>query len=175
MPTWLCSATQTLNRLASIDGIKIAVLGIGNELNGDDGIGVNIVSRLNKLDPEHELLEEYKSILILAAGLAPENFTGQLRRFHPDLVIMIDAADLGCEPGCVQWLPWEQTVGVSASTHTLPLSIIAQYLVTEIGCEVYILAIQAQANDFSLELSAPVENAACEVVRVLGALLFTRV
>jgi hydrogenase 3 maturation protease len=168
-------ATQTLNRLASIDGRKIAILGIGNELNGDDGIGIRIASELTKLDPENVLLEGDKTNLILAAGLAPENFTGQIRRFHPDIVIMIDAAEMGCEPGCVQWLPWEQIIGISSSTHCLPLSIIAQYLVAEVGCEVYVLAIQAKTNEFAQNLSTPVAGAADEVVRALGDLLFTRV
>lgn len=174
-PTWLSSATQTLNRLASIDGSRVAILGIGNELNGDDGVGVWIASELREQYPGNIRAEGDKTRLILSAGLAPENFTGQIRRFRADIVIMIDAADMGCEPGSVHWLQWEQVVGMSSSTHSLPLSIVAHYLVAEVGCEVYVLAIQANVNEFGQGLSTPVANAAQDVVHALGALLFTRV
>ena len=45
-PTWLCLATQTLNRLELTNTCRVAVLGIGNELNGDDGVGVVIAEEL---------------------------------------------------------------------------------------------------------------------------------
>ena len=174
-PIWLSLATQTLSRPALTNAGRVAVLGIGNELNGDDGIGVKITQQLG----EHNIGCDYKkttrSRLIITAGLAPENFTGQLRRFHPDFVILIDAADMGSEPGCVQWLHWQQTIGMSASTHSLPLSILAQYLVTEIGCEVYIIAIQAESNDFGNDLSTAATDAVRGVVSGLAAVLFPRV
>src|SRR5512138_1713340 len=97
--------------------IRVAVLGIGNELSGDDAVGVVIAGELRqRLDPRADCF-------VLDAATAPENFTGPLRRFRPDLVLLVDAAHLSGEPGTITWLDWQQTDGVSGSTHTLPPSV----------------------------------------------------
>ena len=174
-PTWFCLVTQALNRLESTDASRVAVLGIGNELNGDDGAGVKINEGL-KIHQKDSAMKESSAVrLIISAGLAPENFTGQLRRFRPDMVILIDAADLDSAPGEVAWLSWKDTIGMSGSTHSLPLSILAQYLVEEIGCEVHLLGVQAGSNGYGEALSLPVVRAANEVIQGLGAILFPRV
>jgi len=153
----------------------VAVLGIGNELSGDDGAGVKIAEGLRNYQKDSAPRISSETRLIISAGLAPENFTGQLRQFKPNLVIFIDAAELGSAPGTVEWLSWKDTVGMSGSTHSLPLSILAQYLVAEIGCEVHLLGIQAGSNSYGETLSLPVVRAANEVIQGLGAILFPRV
>jgi Ni,Fe-hydrogenase maturation factor len=60
--------------------------------------------------------------LVLIGGSAPESCTGPLRRLGPDLVVLVDAADLHARTGAIQWLECAQIDGLSASTHTLPLS-----------------------------------------------------
>ena len=42
------------------------------------------------------------SFLCLSAGAAPENCTGLLRRFRPDLVLLVDAAEMGEAAGAVR-------------------------------------------------------------------------
>lgn len=174
-PTWLCLAIQTLNRLESTSTGRVAVLGIGNELNGDDGVGLFVAEELRKRQRNADSIGLSSTRLIISAGLAPENFTGQLRRFQPNMVILIDGAELGAEPGTVEWLSWKQTTGMSGSTHSLPLSILAQFLVAEIGCEVFLLGIQAGSNEFGEALSLPIACAAGEVINCLEAVLFPRV
>ncbi len=173
--TWLSLAIQTLNRLESTNTCRVAVLGIGNELSGDDGVGLGIAGELAKLHDTIELRGSEATRLIISAGLAPENFTGQLRHFRPNMVILIDAAQMDAAPGSVVWLSGEQTVGMSASTHSLPLSILTQYLIAEIGCEVYLIGIQAGSNVYGDELSMPVAEAVREVVKGLETMLFPRV
>lgn len=104
---------------------------------------------------------------IIAAGTAPEAFTGRLRRFDPDLVLMIDAAQMDQPPGTIRWIEWRDTIGLSASTHTLPLNVIAQYLVTELRCDVAVIGIQPCANAFDAPLSSEVRRAVEEVVHGL--------
>ncbi len=128
-------------------------MGIGNELNGDDAAGVMVARRLAASLPPREHL------LVLEAGLAPENFTGSLRRFRPNLVLLADAGDFGGQPGEVALIDWQEAQGFSASTHTMPPSILAGYLHAELSCAIYILAIQPARTDFDAPLSAPVEQA----------------
>ncbi len=71
---------------------RTAILGIGQELRGDDALGLEIARRLQKK------LSGREDVLILLAGPAPENFTGALRRFAPQRVILVDAALMGEPP-----------------------------------------------------------------------------
>lgn len=111
--------------------------------------------------------------LILEAGLAPENGTGVLRRYAPDLILFIDAADMGEAPGSVQWVPEEQIEGMSASTHSLPLSMLSRYLKLELGCQVALLGIQPRANEVGSAVSTDVRRGIDEVVAGLGECLYT--
>jgi hydrogenase 3 maturation protease len=141
---------------------RVAVLGIGNELSADDGAGVLIARALCVR------LASCVSWLVLEAGQAPENFGGPLRRFRPDLVLMVDAVQMDAAPGTIAWLDWEQVDGLSASTHTLPPSMFATYLIAEIKCHVALLGIQAARLDFGQPLSAPMQQAVDEVVEGLA-------
>ncbi len=144
---------------------RVAVLGIGNDLSGDDAVGVVIARELAVR------FDGYANCLVLDAGTAPENFTGLLRRFRPDLVLLVDAAQLAAEPGTIAWLDWRQTDGVSGSTHTLPPSVLAQFLVAELACRLALLVIQPAQLEFGHPLSPPVRRAADLVVEQLTTAL----
>ena len=108
---------------------------------------------------------------IIEAGHAPENCTGAVRRFAPDLVVLVDAAEMGEAPGTIRWLDWQETTGLSASTHTLPPYMLAQYLVGSLACRVALLGIQPAQNDIGTPLSPPVAAAVEEVSAILEELL----
>jgi hydrogenase maturation protease HycI len=136
--------------------MRLAILGIGNELNGDDAAGV-LAARALRPAGNHDLL-------VIEAGPAPENFTGTLRRFQPDVVLLVDAAELGEPPGSVAWVSWTAAGGWSGSTHTLPPTVLARFLVEELGCQVILVGIQPARLDFDAGLSEPVQNAIGAVV-----------
>jgi hydrogenase 3 maturation protease len=166
LPSWTETLTTTWQRLARADRPpRVAVLGIGNALNGDDGAGPAVVEQLQAMLPPRP------DLLLLDCGVAPENETGTLRRFAPDLVLLLDAAQMGAPPGTVCWIPREQIGGLSASTHSLPLSLLATYLQAELGCAVALLGIQPASNETGAALSAPVRAAVKTVAGVLAGLL----
>jgi hydrogenase 3 maturation protease len=139
---------------------RIAILGMGNELDGDDAAGIIIVRRLK------EILADRTNVLVIDGGNAPESYTGKIRQFGADFVLLVDAADMGEAPGTVAWLDWQDTCGMSGSTHTLPLHVLAQYLIMEFGCQVALLGIQIQQLNMTLgdPLSPPVAEAVEAVV-----------
>jgi hydrogenase 3 maturation protease len=147
--------------------LRLAIVGIGNELDGDDAAGVLAARALRPL------LKDISHILVIDAGPAPENFTGPLRRHKPDLVVIIDAADIGktVEPGTIAWVEWQDTQGLSASSHSLPPSVLAKFLIEETGCRVGLLAIQASQLDFAEPPAPPVQRAVDELVQYLNQLL----
>ena len=159
---WQDHLRQTIIRLRKSDRQpRIAFVGIGHELCGDDAAGVILARALQ----QHGEKDEH--LLIIEAGPSPENFSGVLRRFRPNLVLLADAAQLDAAPGTVQWLAWQDTIGFSASTHTLPLHIFATYLTVELGCEVALLGIQASNVTVGAPLSPAVETAITAVVQAL--------
>lgn len=153
------TATPTTTRLPSINsGTRLAIVGIGSELRSDDAAGVLIARRLaSRLPPR-------SNVLILDAGAVPESFTGPLRRFQPSMVLLVDSANLGLEPGQTGLLEWHESGGLSAGTHTLPVAVVAQYLHNEIGCQVFLLGIQPASLDFLGGLTPAVRKAVDGVV-----------
>jgi hydrogenase 3 maturation protease len=144
-------------------GARVALVGIGQELRGDDVAGLLVVRAATRSLPIRD------DLLIIEAASAPESFTGPLRRFAPDVVLLIDAADLGGPPGTVTWIDPGTVGGVGASTHTLPLHVFASYLETTIGCAVGIIGIQPASLAFDAPVSTAVQAAVSAVVDGLAA------
>jgi len=160
--TWQASLKASLNPPKRAEQpVRLAVLGIGHELCGDDAVGVRLAGMLRPLTAGNERL------LIIEAGPAPENFTGSLRRFRPDLVLLVDAAQMDTGPGTIAWLDLQSTGGISASSHTLPLHILVSYLEAELACQVALIGIQPQQTFADEPLTPPVQAAAQAVVEAL--------
>lgn len=163
-PSWHSALIQTLNRLAQVKdrAPRVVVVGMGHELNGDDAAGPVIaralVQRAAGLD----------RLLVIDAGPAPENTTGVLRRFGPDLVLLVDAAQMGELPGAVRWLDGEQTTGISASTHSLPPYMLARYMTAEFGCHVALIGIQPFSNRVDAPLTPGMQAAVEGVIAGLA-------
>ena len=149
---------------------RVAVLGVGNPMRSDDAAGVFVARALSGRAGGAEA----DRVLIIEAGHAPENRTGELRRFAPDLVLIVDAADMGEPPGTIQWIPEEFIDGMSASTHSLPLSILARFLRMDLPCSVAVLGIQINANEIGENMSGQVLQAVHEVVDELDRSLCRR-
>lgn len=137
----------------------MAILGIGNELNGDDSAGNWVARKLNSS------LNNQPNLFILDCGAIPENAAGPLRKFKPDLILLIDTADLNEPAGMIQWVELNTVGGFSASSHTLPLSMLSQYLKSELNCEVEMICIQPQSLEFGDLLSKPVKRGVNQIVK----------
>ena len=103
----------------------------------------------------------------IAAGPAPENSTAAIRRFKPSHVIIIDAAEMGAEPGTTRLIDPAAAGGASFATHGLPLSVLAGYLAAETGCAVILVGIQPRSLEFGETLTPAVAEAADALVTAL--------
>jgi hydrogenase 3 maturation protease len=161
---WQSNLRQALHHTWPTDRLpRVAVVGIGNELCGDDAAGVHVARGLR-------LRALPASWLAVDAGLVPESCTGPLRRFRPDLVVLVDAAQVGVEPGGVRWLDSWDADAPEVSTHTLPLDVLAFYLRSELGCTVGLLGVQPASDTLDAPLSPLVRQAASEIIDGLAAL-----
>src|SRR6266498_3958595 len=163
--SWRTSLNQLLSQQPA--KARIAIVGIGNTLRSDDAAGILVARALI----DFCFLRDLKDVLIVNAGHAPENRTAELRLFKPDIVLLIDAAELGETPGTIRWIEMDEIEGISASTHSLPLSMLASYLNWELKCEVLLLGIQPAKNDVGEMISAEVGEAVQAVIKGLIACL----
>jgi len=128
---------------------KVVILGIGNTLQSDDGVGSILASRIkNKV-----LYTVYDS------GANPENYLGKIIKDKPDNVVIIDAADFGDKAGEYRVIEGEglQTVNLF-STHDASLSLAINYLKSNFSVDIIVLIIQPKIIAFGDSLSREVEE-----------------
>src|SRR5271157_835991 len=138
----------------------VVVLGVGSELRSDDAVGVRVAQKLAGQ-------EALRGVHAVDGGAAPENTTAEVRRIRPTHVLIVDAAAMGEQPGTIRFIDPKNVGGASFGTHGLPLTVLADYLRSELHCEVIIVGIQPLCVEYGEELSAPVADAAEELVEAL--------
>lgn len=88
---------------------RVAIVAIGNILRGDDGLGPKLIEILRT--------KEIGGAGLFDCGTAPENYIFPILATSCDTVILIDAADLGLEPGSSRVFELDEIKNVSFSTH----------------------------------------------------------
>lgn len=152
-------------------------MGIGNELKYDDGVGPFIISELNKLN-----LNE--NILLINAQTVPENFTGKIRKENPSHIILIDACLMGLNPGDYKIVNEEDFANIGISTHSMSLSYFVKFLnqdkILFVGIEPELMELIDQDSlgsldkdlmNFHGELTDKIERSAKEIIEIFGELL----
>jgi len=146
-----------------LDGAQtVAIIGCGSLLMGDDAAGSLIARRLSLLSG---------SAAAFCCETAPENFTGDIKRLKPDVLLAIDAADMGLAPGAAALIPVGDIGGASFNTHMLPLRLMLEYLRLETGCRVYLLGIQGKKMAYSEHVTPEVGETVDEIADTLEKLL----
>lgn len=141
------------NHLASNDQPpRLTILGIGNELNGDDAAGVLVVRSLKKK------LLKFDQIQLIDGSIAPENFSGIIRKFNPDWIWLIDVAALGELPGQVQLFDSSKIEKVGANTHRLSPHLLITYLQIDSIVKGFLIGIEPESIDPFSEISPAVKK-----------------
>ena len=145
---------------------RLAVLGIGSDLRGDDGAGMLVAGRLEK---SLKRIKASPKIKIFFGATAPENLTGEIKRFKPTHLIVIDTVEIKEKPGTVLVLtPDLVGGGVSFSTHAMPAKIIIDYFLNFFRCSTVIIGIQPGSVRFGKAPSRAVKEAAAEVAGAIA-------
>jgi len=141
---------------------KIAILGIGNDLRTDDGLGLFIIDNLKIDDPR---------IMIENVGSVPEGFAKNLASFGAERIIMIDAADMLKPPGHIELITKDRIGGVAISTHRMPLSFLMMYLEQETGGKSLLIGIQPKDIQFGEGLTPEIQEVVDETITSLENIL----
>lgn len=128
--------------IAAIRTRRWLLVGIGNDMRGDDAFGPLLARRLKE-----------RGLAAIDGGMAPENATGPIRRAAPEVLILADAVELGAEPGTLRLLrPFDLAEGAT-STHDPGLRILHAYLTADSALDVVVLAAQPAGAEFDAPAS----------------------
>lgn len=113
---------------------RIAVVGIGDECSAIDRLGMYAARQLRNC--------QVPQISVFLAGTVPESVTASIRRYRPDHILLLDAADMGARPGTIAVISQETIRGTLLSTHVMPLSVVMEYMAWDSSAKVTLLGIQ---------------------------------
>lgn len=131
---------------------KLVILGIGNEVNGDDAAGVLIVRKIKKKLPT------IAQVRLIEGSIAPENYSKKIREFDPDWIWLIDAAHTGAIPGAVKFIPLENIAEIGANTHRLSPNLLLYYLHLQFDFKALMIGVQPENIQSFSSISARVRK-----------------
>jgi len=138
---------------------RVAILGVGSELRGDDITGMVAAEIIQKA--------AHGGLKVFLGATAPENLTGEIKKYAPSHLLIIDAADTASKPGTISLIDPKTVGGISFSTHMMPLKIMVDYMLKSIRCKAIIIGIQPKVLKFGSEPSPEVISSAKEVAKVI--------
>lgn len=133
-----------LNHLKSRLTGKVVILGIGNTLRSDDGVGSILARRIKNKVP----------YTVYDAGPSPENYLEKIIKDKPDNIIIIDAVDFTAKSGEFRIVDGQDIKTVNLfSTHNASISLTINYLRNNLKADIIILIIQPKSISFGDTLS----------------------
>ena len=142
----------------------VLILGLGNPLLGDDGIGVRVVEELKGL-------ELPAGVTVAEGGTAGLGLIGLMEGYQR--VIIVDAVDMGYPPGrVVKFTPLEAQFGVvegPLSLHQIGLGeVLAIVAALEIApAELVIIGVQPSRIEMGVGLSPEVRGATSGIIELI--------
>src|SRR4030042_4224099 len=144
---------------------RTIILGIGNRLGGDDAAGPAVVDRLNQRR-QRAGAPLSTDIMAIDAGTAPESYPSVIRQHQPDLLILVDAADMGLPAGALRVIPPKKISVLSFSTHHMPLSMFISYVEESCG-KVLLIGVQPERTEMGGPISKAVRKSMMELFEAL--------
>jgi len=108
-------------------GREVVLMGVGNDLRGDDACGVMLGERL----------EASVGCPVFVTFDLPEDYAVKAADLRPELVLILDAADFGGEPGQVRLIRAQDIPPTPGVTHRPSLEMVAAFLEMDAGAETW--------------------------------------
>ena len=141
----------------------MAVLAVGSDLRADDAAGLLAAEQLVAMRRTGR-----QRMKVFFGQTAPENFTGEIRKYQPSHLVVLDAADSG-RPGGTVTIADASAAGVAYiyCTHNLPLTVMLNYLAKSLDCQAFIIGIQPHIIEFGQPSTPAIQRAAKRVAKAL--------
>lgn len=154
----MATGEQLFEQLSKLRGFQTLIIGIGNTLKGDDGLGPFVCQQLRQATVCAELID---------AGTVPENYIQRIIKKAPQNLLVIDAVDFRAEPGTIEIFRPEKLSSFVSSTHSLSPRLFADMVSREIKVDVYFVGIQPAHTQLGQAMSPQVSQAAKLLVQIL--------
>ncbi len=129
---------------------KVVILGIGNELRGDDGFGVYLAESLKgKIDAA-----------VFNCGTALENYYNPIVKENPDVIIIFDIAKFRVPYSEIGIFEKEDILELGLSTHNISPKVFIEILEHSIKADIMMIGVRPKSNTFGESLSAEVKETA---------------
>ena len=138
------------------DNKTILFVGIGNVLKTDDGVGVYVTNRIKQ--------HRYFKTLTVETGI--ENHVGKINTIKPDLLILVDCADIRKPPGGYSLLQINELIDHTTNTHNISLKNISLLF----QADTWMLGIQPKDLQFGEQISPIVKASANKLIKQLNQL-----
>ena len=144
---------------------KLIVLGVGNELKCDDGVGPFIIKRLKEENIENE------NLIFIDSQTVPENFTGKIRKENPTHLIIVDACLMDLQPGDMKIVDKYDFANIGISTHSMSLSYFVRYLEKDSNFNIIFVGIEPETMEWADRPTPKVEKAADDFINILKGII----
>lgn len=146
---------------------KIAIIGIGNSLRRDDGIGIEILESLLKFYRQD-------GVDYLNFGIASFDLIHKIQEYAA--VLIIDGINAGLSAGELKIFELKsinyKPENLVSSTHELSLKQLLELIKTlKVKTKVYIAGIQVEDTSYQAGLSAALENKKEEIIKKINTFL----
>jgi len=141
-----------------------AILGIGNDLRGDDGFGSILARRLC-----HEFAQTEFAQRIFDADTAPENYLGRLAKMHIAHLLILDAIVFGGAPSEVRIFDIDEIAAPFAMTHGPSNFRLLRIILPDVAIK--ILAVQPRKMEHGAQMSAEVQRAIDDLIGIFEGVL----
>ena len=141
---------------------RVALVGVGHPMRGDDFVGSFIVKTLMKKIRMDE-------VLLFDAEDGIEWVISKIAESNPNHLILLDACQMNANPGEVVLIPLAETDYPFFTTHGIPLKLLVGKLLPSV--ETSILAIQPSRMGLSENFSPAVAAAAASISNLIVATL----
>ena len=150
--------------MEACSGIKVLVLGIGNLVMSDDGVGVKVVQRLQR---EYRFAE---NVEIMDGGTLGLDLLPKLEGI--ERLIVVDAVETGHEPGtCIRLVGEELPIALETkvSPHQMGLKDLLSVaeLLGHAPREMVLIGVQPGSIEMDTELTAAVEAKVNELISMV--------
>ncbi|CAM2750997.1 hydrogenase maturation peptidase HycI [Escherichia coli] len=127
------------------------LLCVGNSMMGDDGAGPLLAEKCAAAPKGNWV--------VIDGGSAPENDIVAIRELRPTRLLIVDATDMGLNPGEIRIIdPDDIAEMFMMTTHNMPLNYLIDQLKEDIG-EVIFLGIQPDIVGFYYPMTQPIKDA----------------
>ncbi|MBN1957801.1 MAG: hydrogenase maturation protease [Desulfuromonadales bacterium] len=148
------SVTELLDRVFAPAPEEDLIIGIGNSLRSDDGIGPLVADRLMA----------FPRLRVENIALRPEACIDLLTGCRPRQVVIFDAADFSGAPGELRLIDRARLPGHALTSHRLPLAPMLEWIEFEYATPCHCLGIQPASLHLGEQLTPQVSRTADLIV-----------